>query len=62
VQNDDHFHLRFAQIGVLWTSIENGRDGRRVVGQAERGEGGNGPERVRNFKSLGGSGVCRISF
>jgi len=38
LQNDDHFHLRFAQIGVLWTSIENGRQGRRVVGQAERGE------------------------
>jgi hypothetical protein len=38
LQNDDHFHLRFAQIGVLWTSVENGRHGRRVVGQAERGE------------------------
>jgi hypothetical protein len=38
LQNDDHFHLRFAQIGVLWTSIENSRHGRRVVGQAERGE------------------------
>jgi hypothetical protein len=37
LQNDDHFHLRFAQIGVLWTSIENARHGRRVVGQAERG-------------------------
>jgi hypothetical protein len=24
LQNDDHFHLRFAQVGVLWTSIENG--------------------------------------
>jgi hypothetical protein len=30
--------LRFAQIGVLWTSIENSRQGRRGVGQAERGE------------------------
>jgi hypothetical protein len=38
LQNDDHFHLRFAHIGVLWTSIENGRHGRRVVGQAERGD------------------------
>jgi hypothetical protein len=38
LQNDDHFHLRLAQIGVLWTSIENFRGGRRVVGQAERGE------------------------
>jgi Putative phage metallopeptidase len=35
LQNDDHFHLRFAQIGVLWTSIE--KHGRRVVAQAERG-------------------------
>jgi hypothetical protein len=34
-QNDDHFHLRLAQIGVLWTSIENSRQDRRVVGQAE---------------------------
>jgi hypothetical protein len=38
LQNDDHFHLRMAQIGVLWTSIENSRQGRHVVGQAERGE------------------------
>ena len=38
LQNDDHFHLRFAHIGVLWTSVENGRRGRRVVGQAETGE------------------------
>jgi len=30
--------LRFAHIGVLWTSVENGRHGRRVVGQAERGD------------------------
>jgi Putative phage metallopeptidase len=37
LRNDDHFHLRFAQIGVLWTSIENARQGRRVLGQAERG-------------------------
>jgi hypothetical protein len=38
LQNDDHFQLRFAQIGALWTSIENARQGRRVVAQAERGE------------------------
>jgi hypothetical protein len=36
--NDDHFHLRFARIGVLWTSIENSRHGRRVVSPAERGD------------------------
>jgi hypothetical protein len=38
LRNDDHFHLRFAHIGVLWTLVENARHGRRVVGQAERGE------------------------
>jgi hypothetical protein len=38
LQNEDHFHLRFAEIGVLWTSIENSRHARRVVAQAERGE------------------------
>ena len=38
LQNDDHFHLGLAGIGVLWTSVENSRQGRRVVGQAERGE------------------------
>jgi hypothetical protein len=38
LQNDDHFHLRVAGIGVLWTAVENSRQGRRVVGQAERGE------------------------
>jgi hypothetical protein len=38
LRNDDHFHLRFAHIGVLWTAVENSRHGRRVVGQAERGD------------------------
>jgi putative metallopeptidase len=38
LRNDENFHLRYAQIGVLWTSIENFRRGRRVVGQAERGD------------------------
>jgi Putative phage metallopeptidase len=38
LQNDDHFHLCFAQIGVLWTSIENSRHARRVVARAERGD------------------------
>jgi Putative phage metallopeptidase len=38
LQNEDHVHLRYAQIGVLWTSIENSRHGRGVVGQAERGD------------------------
>ena len=34
LQNEDHAHLREASIGVLWTSIWNTRNGRRVVGQA----------------------------
>jgi len=38
LQNEDHFHLRYAEIGVRWTSIDNSRHGRRVVGQAERGD------------------------
>ena len=31
-------HLRLADIGVLGTAVENSRQGRHVVGQAERGE------------------------
>lgn len=36
--NEDHAHLRHADIGFLWTSVANSRQGRRIVGQAERGE------------------------
>lgn len=36
--NEDHAHLQQANIGVLWTSIKNVRQGRRVVGQAEVGK------------------------
>jgi hypothetical protein len=35
LQNPDHAHLAMAQLGVLWTNVENSRSGRRVVGQAE---------------------------
>lgn len=35
LNNPEHAHLAFAQIGVLWTSVANSRNGRRVVGQAE---------------------------
>lgn len=31
----DHAHLEHAHIGVLWTTAENTRQGRRIVGQAE---------------------------
>jgi hypothetical protein len=36
--NPDHAHLQHADIGFLWTSVENARQGRRIVGQAESGE------------------------
>lgn len=35
LHNPDHLHLSLAQIGVLWTNVPNGRNGRRIVGQAE---------------------------
>lgn len=35
--NDDHRHLNFASLGALWTNVPNGRAGRRIIGQAERG-------------------------
>lgn len=33
--NEDHVHLRDAQIGFLWCSLPNARGGNAVVGQAE---------------------------
>ncbi len=35
--NEDHKHLNFAKLGALWTNVPNGRAGRRIIGQAERG-------------------------
>jgi hypothetical protein len=64
LQNEDHLHLRYAQIGVLWTSIENSRNGRRVVGQAERGtrrQWADGPRLARNYRFADGSGISPIS-
>ncbi len=37
LMNEDHAHLRCATIGALWTNVPNGRQGRRIVGQAEMG-------------------------
>jgi hypothetical protein len=37
LQNDDHAHLRHADIGFLWTNVENAKQGRSIVGQAEGG-------------------------
>jgi putative metallopeptidase len=38
LENPDHAHLRYARIGALWTTVENGRAGRTIVGQAELGQ------------------------
>lgn len=35
--NEDHDHLNHATLGALWTNVPNGRAGRRIVGQCERG-------------------------
>ena len=35
--NEEHQHLEFASIGVLWTDAPNSRHGRAVVGQCEVG-------------------------
>jgi hypothetical protein len=35
--NPDHSHLRHAHIGVLWTTVPNGRGGRTIIGTAEPG-------------------------
>lgn len=37
LRNDDHHHLNQATIGALWTNVPNGRAGRSIIGQAERG-------------------------
>ena len=61
LQNDGHFHLRFAQVGVLWTSIENARQGRRVVGQAERGDPAAIGKARAELQIRDGSGTSPIS-
>lgn len=38
LENPDHAHLRAATLGCLWTTVENTRQQRRVVGMAELGE------------------------
>ncbi|PWJ88389.1 hypothetical protein C8D77_111112 [Mesorhizobium loti] len=35
--NEDHKHLRSATLAALWTNVPNGRAGRSVIGQCERG-------------------------
>lgn len=36
--NEDHQHLQGAKIGCLWTSVENARHGRQIVGMCETGK------------------------
>lgn len=36
--NEDHAHLRLADLGFLWTNVPNSRQGRAIIGTAERGE------------------------
>ncbi|NTG48594.1 hypothetical protein G6M04_14470 [Agrobacterium rhizogenes] len=38
VHNPDHAHLADANIGYLWTTVENNRKGKRVIGQCEEGK------------------------
>lgn len=37
LRNPDHEHLAFAEIGALWTNVDNARAGRQIVGQCEIG-------------------------
>lgn len=36
--NEDHAHLRYARIACLWTTVENSRNGRTIIGMAEFGQ------------------------
>lgn len=35
LENEEHFHLNDARLGVLWTNVTNTRRQRQIVGQAE---------------------------
>lgn len=37
LHNEDHAHLEFVEIGMLWTNVGNSRGGNRIVGQCELG-------------------------
>lgn len=37
LENEEHQHLRVANLGALWTNVENAKRGRRVIGMAEPG-------------------------
>lgn len=38
LHNEEHAHLAHAEIGFLWTVIENSRKCRRIIGQCEEGK------------------------
>ncbi|MQX40629.1 hypothetical protein GHK58_10460 [Sinorhizobium meliloti] len=38
LHNEEHAHLVHAEIGFLWTVVENSRKGRRIIGQCEEGK------------------------
>lgn len=38
LENPEHFHLRQAKIGALWTNVANSKNGRSIVGQCELGD------------------------
>ncbi|WP_164817752.1 MULTISPECIES: putative metallopeptidase [Sinorhizobium] len=38
LHNEEHAHLAHAEIGFLWTVVENSRKGRRIIGQCEEGK------------------------
>lgn len=38
LHNPEHGHLQEAEIGALWTNVANAKNGRIILGQAERGE------------------------
>ncbi len=38
LHNPEHAHLAHAEIGFLWTVVENSRKGRRIIGQCEEGK------------------------
>ncbi|MHC2419731.1 hypothetical protein ACVMB2_003641 [Sinorhizobium meliloti] len=38
LHNEQHAHLAYAEIGFLWTVVENSRKGRRIIGDCEEGK------------------------
>lgn len=38
LHNPDHAHLAYARLACLWTTLDNSRNGRTIIGQAEFGQ------------------------